>query len=83
MEKLNVEIVQQVSLTNITIESTIRDQIIAAQKENKGIGHIKRKLERGKHLVLELMKQMSYGSRIVWSYQEFLVYVKRSSMKHT
>ena len=32
MEKLNIEIIQQGSLTNINVESTIRDQIIAAQK---------------------------------------------------
>jgi hypothetical protein len=37
IEKLGIEIVQQGSLANITIESTIRDQIITAQKENKGI----------------------------------------------
>jgi hypothetical protein len=65
IEKLGIEIVQQGSLANITIESTIRDQIIAAQKENKGIGHIKKKLEREKHHVSELMKQMSYGSKII------------------
>jgi hypothetical protein len=41
MEKLNIEIVQQGNLANITIESTIQDQIIAAQKECNGIGYIK------------------------------------------
>jgi hypothetical protein len=51
IEKLGIEIVQQGSLANITIESTIRDQIIAAQKENKGIGHIKEKLEKEKSIV--------------------------------
>ena len=45
MEKLNVEVIQQGSLTNITIESTIWDQIIAAQKENKGMAHIKKSQE--------------------------------------
>jgi hypothetical protein len=44
IEKLDIEIVQQGSLANITIESTIWDQIIAAQKENKGICHIKEKV---------------------------------------
>ena len=48
MEKLNIEIIQQGSLTNITVESTIRDQIIAAQKENKGIAHIKERVRKGK-----------------------------------
>ena len=48
MEKLNMEIIQQGSLTNITIESTIRDQITTAQKENKGIAHIKERVRKGK-----------------------------------
>jgi hypothetical protein len=41
MEKLNVEVIQQGSLTKIILEATIRDQVIVAQKENKGIAHIK------------------------------------------
>ena len=48
MEKLNVEVIQQGSLTNIIVEATIRDQVIAAQKENKGIAHIKERVENGK-----------------------------------
>ena len=46
MEKLNV--IQQGSLTNIMVEATIRDQVIAAQKENKGIAHIKERVSNGK-----------------------------------
>ena len=48
MEKLNVEVIQQGSLTNLMVEATIRDQIIAAQKENKGIAHIKERIKNGK-----------------------------------
>ena len=48
MEKLNIEIIRQGSLTNIIVESTIRDQIIATQKENKGIAHIKERVRKGK-----------------------------------
>ena len=48
MEKFNIEVIQQGSLTNITVEATIRDQIIAAQKENKGIAHIKERIKNGK-----------------------------------
>ena len=48
MEKLSIGVIQQGSLTNITIEATIRDQIIAAQKENKGIAHIKERIKNGK-----------------------------------
>jgi hypothetical protein len=48
MEKLNVEVIQQGSLTNIIVEATIRDQVIVAQKENKGIAHIKERVRNGK-----------------------------------
>ena len=48
MEKLKIEVIQQGSLTNIIVESTIRDQIVAAQKENKGIAHIKERVRKGK-----------------------------------
>jgi hypothetical protein len=48
LERLNIEIVQQGSLNNITVESTIKDQIIPAQKGNKGIGHIKEKVRNKK-----------------------------------
>ena len=48
MEKLNVEVIQQGSLTNIIVEATVRDQVIAAQKENKGIAHIKERVKNGK-----------------------------------
>ena len=48
MEKLKVEVIQQGSLTNIIVEANIRDQIIAAQKENKGIAHIKERVRNGK-----------------------------------
>jgi hypothetical protein len=43
LEKLNIEIVQQGQLTNVTVESTIKDQIVFAQRTNSGITHIKEK----------------------------------------
>ena len=52
MEKLNVEVIQQGSLTNIIVEATIRDQVIAAQKENKGVAHIKERVRNGRRNVL-------------------------------
>ena len=48
MEKLNIEVIQPGSLTNIIVEATIQDQVIAAQKENKGIAHIKKRVKNGK-----------------------------------
>ena len=44
----NGEVIQQGSLTNIIVEATIQDQVIAAQKENKGIVHIKERVRDGR-----------------------------------
>lgn len=47
MEKLNLEIVQNELVANHSLESTIQGQIIDAQKVNKGIAHIKERVEAG------------------------------------
>jgi hypothetical protein len=47
LEKLNIKIVQQGQLTNVTVESIIKDQIISAQRSNSGIAHIKEKVRTG------------------------------------
>jgi hypothetical protein len=44
LKKLNIGIVQQGQLTNVTVESTIKDQIMSAQRKNSGIAHIKEKV---------------------------------------
>jgi hypothetical protein len=50
LEKLNIEIVQQGQLTNVTVESTIKDQIISAQRKNSGIAHIGEKVRSGQRI---------------------------------
>ena len=45
---MNLEIVSQGTLSNITIESTIQSQIVATQKGNKGIAHIRERDVTGK-----------------------------------
>ena len=67
MEKLNVEVIQQGSLTNITVEATIQDQIIAAQKENKGIAHIKERIKNGKAECFKVDDEgvLSFKNRLV------------------
>jgi hypothetical protein len=47
LERLNIEIVQQGRLTNVTVESTIKDQIISTQRKNPGIAYIKEKVRSG------------------------------------
>jgi hypothetical protein len=49
LEKLNIGIVLQGQLTNVTMESTIKDQIISAQRKNSGIVHIKEKVRTDQH----------------------------------
>ena len=48
LEKLDVQKVQQDSLFNITIESTIKDQIIAIQDYDKGMILLKKKIRKRK-----------------------------------
>jgi hypothetical protein len=47
LEKLNIEIIQQGQLTSVTVESTLKDQIVSAQRTNSGITHIKEKVRTG------------------------------------
>jgi hypothetical protein len=47
LEKLNIRIVQHGQITNVTVESTIKDQIIFAQRKNSGISQIKEKVRTG------------------------------------
>ena len=43
-----MEIIQHGTLANITLDSTILDQIVSAQTENKGVAHIKERVLNGK-----------------------------------
>jgi len=44
MEKLNLAIVPEGTLANITLTPTLRDQIVAAQKNNTGMEKIRQRL---------------------------------------
>ena len=44
MEKMNLAIRAEGTLTNITLTPTLRDQIIAAQKNDVGMGKIRQRL---------------------------------------
>ena len=44
MEKLNLVMVAENTLTNITLTPTLRDQIIAAQRNDVGMGKIRQRL---------------------------------------
>jgi hypothetical protein len=40
-------VLPNLSLFNITLTPTLRDEIIAAQKNDEGMGHIKRRMQEG------------------------------------
>jgi hypothetical protein len=50
LERLNIEIVQHGRLTNVIVESTIKDLIISAQRKNPGIAYIKEKVRSGQRI---------------------------------
>jgi hypothetical protein len=47
MRKLNLEIIPQGSLNHLSVEATLRNNIILAQQHDKGIRIIKQKLAQG------------------------------------
>src|SRR6266498_145362 len=47
MERLNFEMITQGTVFNLEIVPTLREQIIAAQRKDKGISHLKRRLKDG------------------------------------
>jgi hypothetical protein len=61
MEKLNLEMVQQGTLNQLKLESVLLQKIIDAQKDNKGMKHIREKLRAGK---AKCFKEDDQG--IVW-----------------
>jgi hypothetical protein len=47
MRKLNLEIISQGSLNHLSVEATLRDNIVLAQQHDKGVRTIKQKLAKG------------------------------------
>ena len=63
MEKLNLAMIAKGTLTNITLTPTIRDQIVAAQKNDVGMGKIRPRLSENDPLV-QCFHQDSEG--VLW-----------------
>jgi hypothetical protein len=47
MRKLNLEIISQGDLNHLSVEATLRDDIVLAQQRSKGVGIIKQKITQG------------------------------------
>ena len=50
LEELNLGILTHGSVSNLELVLTLREQIIAAQRDDKGIAHIRRRLKNGEAL---------------------------------
>jgi hypothetical protein len=46
-EESSTQVLPNLSLFNVTLMPTLRDEIIATQKNDKGMGHIKRRMQEG------------------------------------
>jgi hypothetical protein len=46
-EESSTQVLLDLSLFNITLTSTLKSDIIAAQKNDEGMGHIKRRMQEG------------------------------------
>src|SRR5438876_1469689 len=53
LEKLNIEMFPQGTVLNLELVPTLREQIVAAQRNDKGIAHIKKRLTNGEDLCFE------------------------------
>ena len=50
MEELNIRMLPHGTVSNLELVPTLREQIIAAQHNDKGIAHIKRRFKNGEDL---------------------------------
>jgi hypothetical protein len=46
-EEFNIRVLPDLSLYNITLTPILRDEIIAAQKNDEGMGHIRKRIQEG------------------------------------
>jgi hypothetical protein len=70
-------VLPNLSLFNITLTPTLRTEIIAAQKDDEGMGHIRRKMQEGDPKVACFRKD---AEGTLW-FKERLVVPKREALK--
>jgi hypothetical protein len=76
-EESSTHVLPDLSLFNITLTPTLRDEIIAAQKNDEGMGHIKRRIQEG-DLEVACFREDAEGT--LW-FKERLVVPKREAFK--
>jgi hypothetical protein len=70
-------VLPNLSLFNITLTPTLRDEIIAAQKNDEGMDHIKRRMQDG-DLKVACFREDAEGT--LW-FKEILVVPKKEALK--
>jgi hypothetical protein len=73
----SIRVLPNLSLYNITLTPILRDEIIAAQKNNEGMGHIKRRMQEGDPKVACFLDDVE-GT--LW-FKERLVVPKKEALK--
>jgi hypothetical protein len=76
-EESSTRVLSDLSLFNITLTPTLRDEIIAAQKNDEGMCHIKRRMQEGDPKVTCFRED---AERTLW-FKERLVVPKREALK--
>jgi hypothetical protein len=76
-EEASTLVLPNLSLFNITLTSTLRAEIIAAQKDDEGMGHIKRRMREGDPKVA-CFREDAEGT--LW-FKERLVVPRREALK--
>jgi hypothetical protein len=67
-EESNTRVLPELSLFNITLTPTLRSEIIAAQRRDKGMRHLKRRIQEGDPKVAYFCEdaEAHCGSKIDW-----------------
>jgi hypothetical protein len=76
-EESNIIVLPDLSLYNITLTPTLREEIIAAQKNDKGMAHLRRRLLEGDPKVNYFREDVE---GILW-FKDRLVVPKKESPK--
>jgi hypothetical protein len=76
-EESNTQLLPNLSLFNITLMATLRTEIIAAQKDDEGMGHIRRRMREG-DLKVTCFRGDAEGT--LW-FKERLVVPRREALK--
>jgi hypothetical protein len=76
-EESSIRVLLDLSLYNITLTPILRDEIIAAQKNDEGMGHIRKRIQEG-DLNVACFREETEG--VLW-FKDMLVVPKKEAMK--